>query len=71
MLNRIIPGRGQNLKHIRQAFARAQLDNPIEVPECPQLEAAMERATFRLTDMPARVRLPIKELAVRVAEALE
>lgn len=71
VLNRVVSRRGQNLEHIRRAFTRADLDNPIEVPESPQLEAAMERASYRLQNMPSHVRLPIKQLAVRVAEALQ
>jgi MinD-like ATPase involved in chromosome partitioning or flagellar assembly len=68
VLNKVAERRQAAVDPIRQVFATAGLDDPVEIPHSALFAARLERATYRLRDMPRRVRVPIKELAVGVGE---
>ena len=70
VLNQAPAGQAADRQLIEAAFRRAEVGRRIAIPYDPRLWAMLDAGAYRLGDVERPTRVPVKELALRIAEEL-
>ena len=70
VLNQAPAERAADRQLIEAAFRRAEVGRRIAIPYDPRLRAMLDAGAYRLAELERPTRVPVKELALRIAEAL-